>query len=436
MKTHASISPPQGRRTAIIGGVRTPFLKSGTQYKKLLPLDLGRFAVMELLARFGVDVSEIDQLIYGQVIATVEAPNIAREIVLSSSLPRNLQAYSVTRACATSTQALVNAVQAIWTHEADVVVCGGADSASRPPITVSDALTEALVQANSAKSPMAKARAFKRLGIKDLLPKPPALTERSTGLTMGQSCEKMAKENGITREAQDEFALRSHRRAAEAWEKGIFSDEVMCVSVPPKHATVVDRDGLIRADTTLGKLASLKPVFDRKYGTITAGSSSPLTDGASALLVMSEEKAHALGYKPLAFVRSWGFAALDPGWQMLMGPSFATPVALDRAGMKLSDIDVIDMHEAFAAQVLCNERAFSSKTFAKEHLNRTEPIGDISDDKFNIYGGSISIGHPFGATGARQILTMAKELERRSSGTALITQCAAGGMGGAVILER
>jgi acetyl-CoA acyltransferase len=436
MSTQAWFSPPAGRRPAIIAGLRTPFVKSGTSFKKLLTLDLGRMVVTELVARSGIDPEEIDRIIYGQVVPSVEAPNIARELLLSSSLPRSIDAYSVSRACATSTQAFVNACQAIATGEASVVIAGGADSISRPPITISDGLADALMAANSAKDPMSKARAFRHLRPKHLVPKPPALAERSTGLSMGQSAEKMAKENGITREAQDAFALRSHQGSTLGWEKGIYAQEVMHLAVPPKFDEVVAKDGFPRADASLEKLMQLKPAFDRKYGTITAASSSPLTDGASALLVMSEERATALGMKPLAYMKSWAFAGLDPAWQMLMGPAFATPLALDRAGMRLRDLDLVDMHEAFAAQVLSNLQAFASKEWAAKHLNRSEAIGEVADEKLNIYGGSISLGHPFAATGARQLLTMAKELDRRGGGTALITQCAAGGLGAAVIIER
>jgi acetyl-CoA acyltransferase len=198
----------------------------------------------------------------------------------------------------------------------------------------------------------------------------------------------------------------------------------------------VEGDTIPRADSTIEKLASLKPVFDRKYGSVTAGNSSPLTDGAAALLLMDEEVAKALGYTPKAYLRSYAFAALDPNWQLLMGPSLATPIALERAGMTLNDIDVIDMHEAFSAQVLSNVQAFASDSFASEHLGRDTAIGEIDEANFNIYGGSLSLGHPFGATGARQLMTMANELERRGGGTALVTQCAAGGIGAAVILER
>ena len=281
-----------------------------------------------------------------------------------------------------------------------------------------------------------KVRAFSALRPKDLAPQPPAIAERSTGLTMGASGEIMAKENGITREAQDEFALRSHQKAVAAWENGIFDDEVMSFPVEPAFKKTVSRDNIPRADSTLESLAKLRPVFDRKYGTITAGNSSPLTDGASAVILMEEKTAEKLGLVPRAYVRSWAFTALDPNWQLLMGPSFATPKALKRAQLSLDDIDVIDMHEAFAAQVLSNMQAFASAEWAKRWLGKDEPIGEIPEEKFNLYGGSVSIGHPFGATGARQILTMANELARRDKGTALVTQCAAGGLGAAVVLER
>ena len=265
---------------------------------------------------------------------------------------------------------------------------------------------------------------------------PPAIAERSTGETMGDSAERMAKANGITREAQDEFAMASHQKAVAAWDNGIFESEVMSFPVPPRFKETIERDGIPRADSTAEKLAKLRPVFDRKYGSVTAANASPLTDGASAILLMAEETAGALGYEPLAFIKSYAFAALDPNWQLLMGPAVTTPIALDRAGMTLADIDVIDMHEAFAAQVLSNTQAFESKEFAKERLGRDEAIGEIDWDNFNIYGGSISLGHPFAATGARQLTTMANELSRRGGGTALVTQCAAGGLGAAVVLEK
>ncbi len=425
-----------GRRVAIVAGLRTPFAKSGTAFRDVSAQGLGSAVVTELMQRSGLDGDQIDQLVYGAVVADVTAPNIAREIVLGTGLPRSVDAYSVSRACATSTQAIVNGTQAILMGDADVVIAGGADSLSKPPIQYDDAVVSALMAANSAKDLPSKLKAFTGLRPRDLAPKAPELADKSSGLTMGDAAEKMARENGISREDQDAYALGSHMKAVEAWEKGVYEDEVMAFPIPPKYTDTIATDGIPRADSSLEKLSSLKPVFDRKYGSVTAGNSSPLTDGASAVVLMEAQTAERLGFVPKAYIRSWAFAALDPAWQMLMGPSFATPIALDRAGMALSDIDVIDMHEAFAAQMLSNIRAFASTEWAQEYLDRDEPIGEIDEEKLNPYGGSISLGHPFAATGARQALTMANELVRRDKGTALITQCAAGGLGAALILER
>ena len=429
----ASTTP---RRVAIVDGLRTPFAKSGTVFRDLSTLDLSSTLISELLTRSGLEGKQVDRVVYGSVVQDVAAPNIAREIVLAGPFPEQVDAYSVTRACATSTQTVVNGAQAIMLGEADVVIAGGADSLSKPPITYSDTFVDALMRSNAAKDLPSKARAFSRIRPRDLAPVPPAIADRATGETMGDSAEKMAKENGISREAQDAFAIRSHTKAVEAWEAGIFDDEVMPFPLPSTYRDVVERDTIPRSDSTAEKLATLRPVFDRKYGSVTAANASPLTDGASAVILMAEETARALGYEPRAFIVSYGFAALDPNWQLLMGPSFATPIALDRAGMTLGDIDVVDMHEAFAAQILSNTQAFASREFAEQYLGRNEAIGEIDEDTFNIYGGSISLGHPFGATGARQLLTMANELNRRGGGTALVTQCAAGGLGAAVVLEK
>lgn len=424
------------RRVAIVDGLRTPFAKSSTVFRNLSTLDLSSAVVAELVARSGVDASAVDRVVYGAVVADVGAPNIAREIVLAGPFPESVDAYSVSRACATSTQSFVEGAQSILLGETDIVITGGADSLSKPPITYSDRFVEILMEANAARDMPSKVKAFAKVRPKDLVPNPPAIAERSTGKTMGHSAEEMAKANGISREQQDEFTVRSHAKAIEAWETGVFDDEVMPLHVPPRFKEAVERDTIPRSDSTLEKLATLKPVFDRKYGTVTAANASPLTDGASALLLMDESVAKALGYEPKAYLKSYAFAALDPNWQLLMGPAFATPLALDRAGMTLDDIDLIDMHEAFAAQVLSNVQAFASDEFAQKRLGRKKAIGEIDDSKFNIYGGSISIGHPFAATGARQIMTMANELDRRGGGTALVTQCAAGGLGAAVVLER
>jgi acetyl-CoA acyltransferase len=425
-----------GRRVAIVAGLRTPFMKSGTQYRELSTLDLGAAVTTELLQRTGIGGDAIDQVVFGAVVADVAAPNIAREVVMRCNLPPSVDAFSVSRACATSTQAIVSGAEAILLGNADIVIAGGADSLSKPPITYDDRFVDILMRANAAKDLPTKVKAFSKVRPGHLAPRPPALADLSSGLTMGDAAEKMARENGIGRRAQDEYALESHRKAVAAWEKGVYDDEVMHLPIPPRYTDVPTRDGIPRADTTMERLAALRPAFDRKYGTVTAGNSSPLTDGAAAVVLMEEEAARRLGFEPKAFVRAWAFIGLDPAWQMLMGPSFATPIALERAGLALDQIDVIDMHEAFAAQMLSNIQAFASPEWAQRHLGRQTPIGEVAPDKLNLYGGSISLGHPFAATGARQALTMANELQRRDRGTALVTQCAAGGLGAALILER
>ncbi|MFK7988101.1 MAG: acetyl-CoA C-acyltransferase FadI [Sandaracinaceae bacterium] len=426
-------------RVAIVAGLRTPFAKQGTAYRNVSALDLGVKVVAEMLARTSVDPSEIQQCVYGQVVPSLSAPNIAREVVLLTGMPTDIEAYSVSRACATSYQSTVSIAQAIETGAIDCGVAGGADSASDVPISVSKRLASALIDANKAKTLKARLAAFSGLSPKDFLPVPPALKEYTTGLTMGESAEKMAKENGIAREAQDEVAHRSHTRAAAAWAEGKFDDEVMETWVRPAPSRgdsgAIRQDNLVRKDSTLEGYKKLRPVFDRKHGTITAANSSPLTDGASAILLMREDKAKALGLAPLGYIKSYAFAALDPAGQMLMGPSYATPKALDKAGLTLADLDLIDMHEAFAAQVLSNTQAFESKRFAEEKLGRSEAIGEVDWDKFNVTGGSISIGHPFAATGARQITQTLRELNRRGGGLGLCTACAAGGLGAAIVLE-
>jgi len=425
-----------GRRVAIVAGLRTPFVKSMGVFGRLTALELGRAVVAELVARTNLPREELELLVYGQVVPSAKAPNIAREVVLGIGLPQRVDAFSVSRACATSVQATTDAADQIALGHVDVAISGGAECLSDVPISVSRPLADALVTASKAKDLPGKLRSFAHLSARDLLPVPPALKEPSTGLTMGESAEKIARENGIGRAAQDAFAKRSHDLAAAAWKSGVYANEVMHVLVPPKYERVADRDDFVREGTTLEKMAELKPAFDRKHGTITAANSSGLTDGASALLLMSEEKAKALGYTPLGYLRSYAYAAIDPKWQMLMGPAFATPKALERAGAKLSDMAVVDVHEAFAAVVLSNVQALASKRWCEEHLGRSEAVGEVEEGRLNPNGGSISLGHPFAATGARMILSTLNELKRRDAELGLVTLCAAGGLGAAVVLER
>ncbi len=422
-------------RIAIVAGLRTPFMKQSTAYKRESAQDLGKLVVAELIARAELDPKLIDLCVYGQVVPSLSAPNIAREIVLGAGLPKTIEAFSVSRACATSFQSMTSAAEAMLAGQSQIAITGGADSSTDVPIAVSRKLAGALVDASKAKTLGDKLKIFAKLSPKDLIPVPPALKEPTTGLTMGESAEKMAKEGGITREEQDAFAHRSHTRAAKAWESGIFANEVMHVLPAPGFEKAIAEDNVFRKDSKIEGYGALRPAFDRRYGTVTAGNSSPLTDGASALLLMTESRAKELGYTPLGYLKSWAYAALDPNGWMLMGPSYATPKALDRAGLRLKDMAVVDMHEAFAAQVLCNVKAFGSKKFAEERLGRSEAIGEIDDATFNVHGGSISLGHPFAATGARMVTTLLHELKRRGGGFGLATACAAGGLGAAVVLE-
>ncbi len=423
-------------RVAVVRGLRTPFAKSGTHYGHLSALDLGKLVVAELVQRSGLDPNEIQEVVFGNVIPSVKAPNIAREIVLGTGLPRKIPGFSVSMACASANQSITAASDIIARGYADTVIAGGSESLSDIPILFSKKFSDALVTASKQKSMGGKLGAFSKIRPKDLAPDAPAIAESTTGLTMGESAEKMAKANGITREAQDKFALQSHLRAAAATESGRFKDEVMPVVIPPSFDNVVETDNLIRGDSTLEAMAKLRPVFDRKYGTITAANASPLTDGAAAVLLMSEEKAKAIGVKPIGFIKSYAYAATDPFDQLLQGPVFALPTALDRAKLKLEEIGVIEMHEAFAAQVLSNIQWIGSKKIAQEKLGRAEPVGDIDPEKINRTGGSIALGHPFGATGARIVTTVCNELQRTGEQYGLVTVCAAGGIGVAMVLER
>ena len=425
-----------GRRVAIVAGCRTPFAKSGTVFKDLSAVELARLAARELLVRTEVAPAEIDEVVFGQVIPSVLAPNVAREVSLLPQLPRDVPAYSLNRACSSSSQAVVAAHDQIVLGHADVVVAGGTESLSDIPILHSRRFADLLVQASKAKSLGKRLATLARTRPRDLVPVTPAIAEPSTGETMGQSAEKMAKENGISRQAQDEFTLRSHRLAAQGTADGRLTAEIAPVFVPPDYRPAVSSDNGIRADSTLEQLAALRPVFDRRYGTVTAANASPLTDGAAAVLVMSADAAHALGYPPLAYVRSYAVAAVDPGEQLLMGPAFAVPKALERAGIAWSELGLVEMHEAFASQVLSNIQAFESDIFARERLGRGERVGEVNWDTLNVMGGSLAIGHPFGATGARLTITLANEMGRRDVQFGLISICAQGGMGFAMVLER
>lgn len=425
-----------GRRAAIVAGLRTPFVRAGSDFAELDVLDLARSVTVELLNRTGLEPTDIDHLIYGNVVRPLHYSSLARELVLAAGLPRQTPADTVSLACASSIQSVTDAVNLIERGYADVVLAGGVESLSNVPISLSPPLARALVGAAKARSLRARLQSFRGLALADLPPVVPTITETSTGLSMGQSAEAMAKLNGISRAEQDAWALRSHRNAAAASEDGRTGDDLAPVYIASGGGRAVTRDNHVRLDASIDTLAALKPVFDRAHGTVTAGNSSPLTDGAATVVLMSEDKAQALGRAPLAFVRSYAYAAIDPADQLLLGPAWAIPRALDRAGIALSQIGVVEMHEAFAAQVLSTLQALGSVTFAQTRLNRSIAVGEIDPSTMNLRGGSIALGHPFGATGARCVMSAAREMLRASAEWGLVSVCAAGGVGAAVVLEH
>ncbi len=407
------------RRVAVIAGYRTPFSKAGTDLKDARAVDLARHAARELLERTDLDGRKVDEIVFGQVVPSPLVPNVAREVSLLPQFPKEIPAYSLNRACASAAQAISAAHDQIALGHAEIVIAGGVESLSDSPILASRRLADILVEAGKAKTLGRRVGAFSKIRPRDLVPVSPAIAEPSTGETMGQSAEKMAKENHITREAQDRWALRSHELAARGAEDGRLKAELV-----PWLATLVTEDNGIRRDTSLAQMAKLKPVFDRRYGSVTAANSSPLTDGASAVLLMGEDAAQSLGYEPVAFIRSYAVAAVDPGWQLLQAPVWAVPKALERAGIEWKDLGLIEIHEAFAAQVLSNLQGFAAKGW------------EINEEIINVMGGSIAIGHPFGATGGRVVTTLANEMKRRDVQFGLVSICAQGGMGFAMVLER
>lgn len=427
--------PTAPRRAVVVAGLRTPFAKAGTALAQATAADLARHCTRELLYRTELPGDEVDEVIYGQVVPSPLIPNVAREVSLLPQFPRTIPAYTLNRACASGAQAVANAADQIVAGHADVVLAGGVEVLSDVPILHTRKFAQVLQAAAKAKSLGERLGLFAQVRPRDLVPVAPAIAEPSTGESMGQSAEKMAKENGISREAQDEYALMSHQRAAAGHRDGRLAVEIAPWLGGREHDQVTATDNLARADTSLDALAKLKPVFDRRYGSVTAGNASPLTDGAATVLLMEEQKARALGYRPLVAVRSYAVAAVDPGWQLLMGPAYAVPLALRRAGLGWADLGLVEIHEAFAAQVLSNVQAWGSARWA-ERLGLPGPVGEVDWERTNVMGGSIALGHPFAATGARIVTTLAHEMARRDVEFGLISICAQGGMGYAMVLER
>ncbi len=433
--SRAETTPHARGRAVIIRGARTPFVRAFGDLTRVDTIALGATAVRGVLEKVGLSYKVVDGIVWGGVILPSASPNVAREIALDVGLGAACEGMTVTRACASGLQAITLAAAAIERGEADVLIAGGSDSTSNAEIKLPQRVVHALAPLALGKpTPADVLGALAQLApFTDVLPKAPKIAERTTGEVMGESAERMARRNEISREAQDAFALTSHKRAAQAIADGLFDDEVVPVRLPDGREIRVD--GLVRADTTLEKLAKLRPVF-AKDGTLTAGNSSALTDGAGAVLLMSEQKARALGLTPRASFRSWSYVGVDPRDQLLIGPAIAVPRALERAGLALADVDLVDLHEAFAAQVLSVTKALGSAAFARARLGREEAVGEIDPARLNVYGGSLALGHPFGATGARMVTTMANALARTGKRTAVLGICAAGGLGAAAVLER
>ena len=425
-----------GSRTPVlIDGCRIPFQRAGTAYTDLMAYDMGRMALKGLLMRTGVDTDIVDRVVMGTVIQDVETSNVAREAALGAGFPNHVPAFTVTMACISSNQAVTSGADLIRGGLADTIVAGGTETMSDPPIRFQRSVRKRLFEARKAKGPGDYLDLVKGLGPSDLAPEAPSISEFSTGEVMGESADKLAAMFGVSRQDQDEYALLSHQRAAAAQKDGRLAKELVPATVPPDF-DVVDTDNVVRPDTTIEKLQSLRPAFVKPYGTVTAGTSSALTDGASAALIMSQARADADGHTPLATLRDYTFVAQDPGDELLLGPAYAIPLVLDEAGLTLDDIDVIELHEAFAGQVLAVLEALRSDTFAKEKLNRTSAVGDVDMDKLNTRGGSLSLGHPFGATGVRLVTTAANRLHEEDGKWALVSACAAGGQGHAMLIER
>jgi len=417
------------RNVVLVDGCRLPFQPSGTVYNKLVAYDLARLAMTGILTKTGVSPNKIDYVLMGTVIQEAKNQNIARDAGLAAGIPNGVPSHTVTQACISSNQAICSGINLIQTGQAEVVVAGGVETMSDVPIKFSKPLRERMLASRKVKSTSKMLGLLKGLKLKDLAPEAPSISNFITGEVMGHSSDRLADAFGVSRRDSDEFALRSHHNAAKAHADGLFDDEVLEYNGSRAETGV-------RGESTLEKLSSLKPAFVKPHGNVTAANASYLTDGASATLIMSEEKALELGFKPKAYLREWTFVSCDPFDQMLLGPAYATAKVLEQANMKLSDVGVIEFHEAFAGQVLSNVTALNSQKFFDEYVGGKPKVGAIPMESFNTLGGSLSIGHPFGATGGRLVTTVANRLIREDKQYGLTAACADGGIGHAALIER
>ncbi len=443
------------RDVVLVDGVRTPFVKSGSKLKKVHPAELGKVALKQLLAQTNLDVNVVDEVIIGNAGNPVDAVNVSRVIALNAGIPLKTSAYTVHRNCASAMESITSGYEKIKSGTMDAIIAGGSESMSQMPLLMTQRFLDIFERLATARSLGGRLSALGSLLMADLKQivelvttgplqstahKPrisvmEGLTDPFVGINMGQTAEILAKEWGLSRLAQDEFALRSHQLAVKATKEGRMREEITPVFLAPKYTEVISEDIGPRDGQSIEALTKLKPFFDRKTGTITAGNSCPITDGAAMMLLMSREKADALGYKALARIRGYGYAGLEPE-RMGLGPAYSTPLALKRAGLSMKDIGLIELNEAFAAQVLACQKAFDSQKFAQEKLGLSDKIGEVRNEILNVNGGAIALGHPVGATGTRLVLTLAKEMKRRNVQFGLATLCIGGGQGGAVIIEN
>ena len=413
----------KGTRIAIISGARTPFARAGAGLKRRSALELAVHAVNGALEMSGLDPASVDELQFGIVVVTPRIPQFSREVCFASRLPAGVRALTLVDNCITGISAVSALSDSILQGRAELGIAGGVESMSNPTVMFRQRASRIFVDMANARGLRERLALAAGLRPRDFVPEPPAIAEPSTGLTMGEHCELMVKEWEISRETQDEIALRSHQRAHAATLDGRLRAEIHPLDG-------VDHDTLIRPDTSLERLAALKPIFDRSpSGTITAGSSSPLTDGAAAVVLASEARADREGLTPLAFIRDIEFAAIDPEDGLLMAPAVAVPRLLERNKLKLDQMEIVEMHEAFAGQVACNLKAWAGGW-------QERAIGEVDAEILNPMGSSIAVGHPFGATGIRIVLTLANELKRRNARYGLISVCGAGATAAAMILQR
>jgi len=420
-------------RVVVVNGARTPFVRARSVFTKMPPSALGGIALRETIARSDIDPKLVDEVYFGIVSPPAEGTNVAREALFDSGLPPTIPCTTINRYCASAAEAIAGITAKIQSGQIDIGLAGGVESISSIRAMFSEHATDFFQDLMKAKSTGQKFAKMKDFKPAFLMPHAPGIKEPTTGLTMGQSADLMAREFGVTREEQDKFAVDSHKKAHAAWERGFYKSHVVSVGTP--EGKVIDRDTDVRADSNVEKLATLRPVF-YKDGTITAANASPLTDGAAAVLLMSESKARELKMQPMGVIRGYAAAAVDIKTEpLLIGPAYAIPKALKNAGVKWEDIDLIELHEAFAAQALATVRAIESREWAKEKLGLDKAIGSVDMTRFNVNGGSIPIGHPFGATGARLVIQTLAELRARKKNLGLISICAAGGLGVVMIVE-